>query len=511
MKTNVSLICLFLLVAQNFFGQSLSELVKEAEALFEKTRPHLKFTKVSSFNTSIHFYKEIDTFKNSNLLQTELKQLESQEYSKDLGFVFKANANYNFRNSFDEEINNFTTARIRAEVEWNILKSGFSYNRAKSKRLINEMKMLQNDQVQSERELMRRQFRIDYTYVINKETLLHFKNFLAFENEYFDFLNKLYYQKYSQREKLLKSSQQINVLKNQIEVLQKQNNLLRDSVSIKYKDVTYFPFLKLKIDSLSFHHSQENLELQKENIYLQHKAVNDLNFSFYVQESFNYFKNGYRFIPSVGIRFRAPIRFNHRKEIISTKVRILTAQNIDKSVGKYNRIITLTSGYNEKLKDVQNQYKSWGCIEERIRVLSVLKLELNNAETGVLLLGLLEEEFWVLENMLQLKRQLYTIVSHLFEVTEKKQLENLITPINLLETRTQKAFAIRINSKYSIDFQIAFLKAKGCTELEVLENDIETQKVLKSSKIPYRKVKKFKNELVELAIHNELNQLNEKS
>lgn len=511
MKTNVLLICILLVIVQDFYGQSLSQLVKEAEILFNKIKPNVKFTTTSSFEASIHFYRELDTLKNVNLLTSELRELESQQYSKDLGLVFKVNANYNFRNNFDEETNNFTIGRAWAELEWNILKSGFNYNRTKSKRLNNEMKILQNNQVQSERELMRRQFRIDYTYAINQEALTHFRKFLAFENEYFDFLNKLYYQKYIKREKLIKSSQQINVLKNQIEILQKQNDLLKDSVSEKYKNNTVLPFLKLNIDSLSFTHSQENLGLQKENVYLQHKAANDLNLSFYVQESFNYFKTGHRLIPSVGIRFRAPIRFNHRKKIIKTKLKMLTAQHIDKSVGKYNRVITLTNEYNEKLKDVQNQYKNWQYIEERIRVLSVLKLELDNAETGVLLLDLLEEEFRVLENMLQLKRQLYTTLSHLFEVTEKNNLENFIIPLNLLEIQNRKTFAIKISSKYTIEFQIAFLKAKECTELEVLENDVKTQKALQDSKISFKKVKVLKNNLVEWAISNELNQLNTKS
>ena len=506
MKTN-KLILVFLMIVCNSYGQSLGNLVKEGESLFEKTRPQLVFPMTSKFDSQYHFYSKLDTAKNVNFLESELKRLQSEQYTKDIGLVFKANAHYNFRNGFDEETNNFNIGRIRAELEWNILRSGYTNNRAKSKRLENEMKMLQNNQVEADRVLMRRQFRIDYTYAINQETIRHFENFRKFENEYFDFLNKLYFKKYIKREKLIEVSQQLNVLKNQLEVLERENEIIKDSVSEKYQKDQSLPLLKLQIDSLSFAYDSQNLDLQKENVYLQHKAINDLNFSFYVQESFNYSKVGHRFFPSVGIRFRAPIRFNYRKKIIDTKLKILTAQQIDKSVGKHNRIITLISGYNEKLKDAQNQYKGWKVLEERIRILSVLKSELENEETGILLLELLEEQFRVLENMLQLKRQLYTSLSHLFEVLETSKIESLVSPIDFNEFDIRTQFSLQQNQGYSLSFQIEFLKAKGCTEVEVLESDIISQEALKEANIKFQKVRIFKKPSVALTIKRELNQI----
>ena len=374
-------------------AQELQSLVKEGELLFEKTRPTLVFPKTSTFDSNQHFYSILDSLRSVNFLESELKRLQSKQYLQDIGLVFKATARHNFRNVFDNENNNFNIGQVRAELEWNILGSGYTYNRSKSQRLENERKILHNNQIKEDRILMRRQFRIDYTYAINKETIQLFESFFQFENEYFDFLNKLYFKKYIKREKLIQVGQQINVLKNQMEVLKAENTMLKDSVSERYLNVNRLPFLKLEIDSLSYLHNKENLLLQKENVYLQHKPTNDLNFSFYVQESFNYSNAGHRFFPSVGVRFRAPIRFNQRKKIVETKLKILEAQNTDASVGKHNRIITLLGGYNEKLKDVQNQYKGWKIVEERIRVLSVLKSELDNEETGILLLELLEEEF----------------------------------------------------------------------------------------------------------------------
>ena len=369
------------------------------------------------------------------------------------------------------------------------------------------MKMLQNNQEAAERVLKRRQFRIDYTYAINQETIQHFQKFEQFENEYFDFLNKLYFKKYIKRERLIEVGEQINVLKNQINVLQKENEMIKDSVSEAYLLKQSLPLLQLKIDSLSYTFDARNLELQKENVYLQHRAINDLNLSFYVQENFNYSKVGYRLFPAVGIRFRAPIRFNHRKKIIDTKLKILSAQQIDKSVGKHNRIITLIGGYNEKLKDAQNQYKGWKILEERIRILSILKSELQNEETGVLLLELLEEQFKVLENMLQLKRQLYTSLSHIFEVIPNTDIQNMVSPIDFDQFGVRNHFAIQHSDVYDLKFQIQFLKAKGCTEVQVLEGDIAIQRALQKANIVFQKVKKIEKPLVALFIQRELNQI----
>jgi hypothetical protein len=491
----------------NLSAQELKDLVQEGEALFAKTQPHLQFPKSSQFQPEIHFYKTLDTSRSVNFLQSELKRLQSKQFKQDIGLVFKATARHNFSNVFDNENNNFNIGQVRAELEWNILQSGYTNNRTQSLRLNNEMKMLQNNQVAADRILARRQFRIDYTYAINNEAIRLSENFTTFENQYFDFLNKLYFKKYIKREKLIEVSQQISILKNQLAVLKQENELLKDSVSAEYLEKESMPFLKLQIDSLQHQYNSQNLELQQQNVYLQHKPINDLNLSFYVQESFNYSRAGHRFFPSVGIRFRAPIRFNQRKNIIDTKLKILEAQHIDKSVGQQNRIITLLSAYNEKLKDVQNQYIGWKVVEERLRILSVLKSELDHEETGILMLELVQEKFRILENMLQLKRQLYTSLSHIFEVLETSEVSKIVRPMNFSEFDSKTQFAIRSSSDFDVQFQIQFLKAKGCTELQVLENDTNIQKLLKQEELVFYTVKTLTNPEVAQIMQEELREI----
>ena len=64
---------------------------------------------------------------------------------------------------------------------------------------------------------------------------------------------------------------------------------------------------------------------------------------------------------------------------------------------------------------------------------------------------------------------------------------------------------------YSTSFQIEFLKAKGCSEVEVLEQEIELQKELHKAGIAFKKVTKINQQLVEKAIRSELFQIQSKS
>jgi hypothetical protein len=261
--------------------------------------------------------------------------------------------------------------------------------------------------------------------------------------------------------------------------------MIKDSVSTYFLNQNKLPLIQIALDSASILQDVEKHSFKEENIRLQHHPMNDLNLSVFAVQNFNYSSISQKFFPSVGIRFRAPIRFNHRKKIIETKIKILRAQAIDKSVGKYNNTITYISQYNEKLKDLQNQYKSWQVLEERIRILKVLKQELNNAETGLLLLELVEEQFKVLENTLQLKRQLYQVIAHLFELNESIQMNDFVLPFEFNQRRNTETICFQKSKKYSLAFQVAFLKAKKIKNVTVLMSDTEAQQKLKEEKIAF--------------------------
>ena len=85
---------------------------------------------------------------------------------------------------------------------------------------------------------------------MNRETIEFLEKFEAFENDYFDVLNKMYYQKLIKREKIITSSNQILVLKSQIETIKKENEILQDSVSETFKNYKKLPIVKIHLDSI---------------------------------------------------------------------------------------------------------------------------------------------------------------------------------------------------------------------------------------------------------------------
>ena len=120
---------------------------------------------------------------------------------------------------------------------------------------------------------------------------------------------------------------------------------------------------------------------------------------------------------------------------------------------------------------------------------------------------LLQEKFRVLENMIQLKRQLYTSLSHIFEVLESPKIESIAIPIDFSQYDQKVRFALTWNEQFDLDFQIQFLQAKGCSEVEVLESDVKTQEALSKAKIPFYTVTKLSNLEITFVIQKEMNQI----
>lgn len=489
------------------YSQTVETVIDKAELLFAQTKQSLVFPSNPVDKQDLQFYYPMAKAKNTNFLEQELKDWQSKQYKKDIGLVFKTTARYNFRDGIEEDTQNYLKGSVRGELEWNILKMGYVYNRLQSKRLQNDIEVLKLESDRTQKILWRRQFRIDHNFVLNNEKLGLLNNFLAFENEYFDILNSMYFQRLIKRERLIEVSNQIAVIRSQQEVLKKQNEILKDSVSPHFLNLKQLPLLKILLDSAAVSYNVEKMSFKEENIRLQHHPMNDLNLSLYAVQNYNYSTNAHRFFPSVGIRFRAPIRFNHRKKIIETKIKILRAQEADKSVGKYNNALTYISEYNEKLKDLQNQYKSWQVIEERIRILKILKQELNNAETGMLLLALMEEQFKVLENTIQLKRQMYQVVAHLYELNRSIQIQDFVMPFEFEKNTNEQVFCLQQSKKYSVAFQIDFIQAKKIKNITVLSQDKELQLRLKKNDIAFVIVDSVKGVNLEAYIQQEISRI----
>lgn len=501
----IHIICVLFFV-RHTHAQVSNKLLRYADDLHLKTSKEQQFPNTTSL---VLFPFEFSTPRKNapNQYEIKLRELESKQFLQDIGLVFKATANYNFRDAFDEEQNAFNKFRFRTELEWNILKNGFVHNRTKSQQKNNEIEHLKLQDNRLKKQIWRRQFRIDYSYISNKETISLFSSFLKFENEYFDFLNKLYAQSLIKRERIIEVGNQIHILKNQLALITKKNTLLKDSISSNANIIQVLPVFSIQLDSISINSAVYNNQYLKENIQLNHKAVNDLSLSVYVNQNFNHSVTRNQYFPAVGIRFKAPIRFNKRKDIVKTKLQLLAAQERDKSVGQYNRLITHMNSYNEILKDFQNQYKNWKVIEERIRVFDLLKEEYNSYKTGLLILELAEEKFKILENCMQLKRQLYTAISQLFELYPKENLHEILVPYTFEENENKEPLLLTQNNLYSTDFQYEFVKTQKKFSITVLNKDIEIQQFLRKKKAAFKIVKHPTAKTIVQVIQNELKQL----
>ncbi|WP_340066567.1 hypothetical protein [Ascidiimonas aurantiaca] len=506
MKPTVFIIWMLVFCASSQ-AQVLDGLLVKADSLYQTTGQTLVFEDTSSSQKfPFEFYQESPT--HANHFEIRLKELEATEYQKDWGLVFKANSNYNFRDAFDQEFNTFNRLNLRAEVEWNILKNGFTYNRTKAQQKLNEARHLKLQDQQLKKQVWRRQFRTDYQYIANKEAIELFESFLTFENNYFDFLNTLYVQKLIKRERLITVSNQIHILQNQLEVLKKENELLQDSISSTTSFLQKLPLFTIRTDSISMANSIYNTPYLQENIELEHKPVNNFSLSVYVNQNFNYSFTRNQVFASVGFRFRAPLRLNKRKQIIKTKLQLLAAREKDRSAGAYSNLITYINTYNEKLKDLQNQYKNWKVISERIRILKVLKSELSSYDTGLLILELAEEQFAILENMIQLKRQLYNTIAHLFEQYPSQRLQDMLVPYVFTEEKNKPLVLLTKSNQYSLDFQYDFLQAGNHFTIAVREDHLQIQQYLTGKKIPFTLVQKGnENMRVEDLIHEELKKI----
>ncbi|CAL2103252.1 hypothetical protein [Tenacibaculum sp. 190130A14a] len=484
---------LFVSIPFSIRSQSLDNLILNSELIYKEAKSTLDFSQTLQSENLFQFSTELDDSRNSNSILINLKQLEASQFLQDVGLVFKANANYNFRNILESETNIFTVGRVNFELEWNILKSGFVHNKTKSKQLCNEIGILKYQNLKAQKVLWRRQFRIDYSYIYNKEALSLFEKFLDFENQYFDFLNNVYSKKLIKREPLIKVGNQIHILKKQIDVIQKENKIIKDSVSITNRNVNKLPLFILSIDSLQLRNMRlDETPYLQENVVLKHRAINKYSLSIYASQNYLITTSTDQYYPSVGIRFKAPIRFNHRKKIIKQELDLVDARLADKEVGKLNRVITQVNAYNEKLKDLQNQYKNWDVTNERIRILKVIKEEFDNEETGYLILGLIEEQFKILQNIIQVKRQLYTILSHVYELHNSTNINSLVTPYYYTFQETNPSLLVQSNENYSLKFQLQILEAKQQKIIYVLHNDLSAKNYLTKNNIPFKTV--FENE-----------------
>ncbi|NER17366.1 hypothetical protein [Spongiivirga citrea] len=414
------------------------------------------------------------------LYEIKLKELESNSYKKDWGLQIKANSYYNFRGVLDEETNNITVSRFSAELEWNILKGGFVANRSRATATLLEKQLLDDALDQENRIIWRRQFRLHYNYSINQELLNHFERKNKFLERYFDILNTLYVKKMIKREEIINISNELLKSREQYNQIKFYQENISDSIPPFFLN-KQLPLIKLQLSEIDISKSIENeikTTLQKNIIQRENRAFKDIKFSLYANYNWTETMTRQFSSPVIGARFSAPIRFNNRKKIIQTKIQQAEAKQEDNLIGKQNQLVTYLSAHQEKIKDIHTLYKQWLILEQRKRIAQIVREELGVSNCGLLMLQYTKEQYDVIENVLQLKKQLYTVVSHIVELNQKQDVRHLISSISFNQDNTLNNVVITKNS-FSQKLQFQFLKAKKIERVQMTFRDHSFEDLLK--------------------------------
>lgn len=491
--------------------QEIDSLLLHSNTLYQNAGTTLHFP-VSNEDIDFDVFK-MSTGSTPILHEIQLKELEANSFKKDWGLQIKANSYYNFRGVLDEETNNITISRLSTELEWDILKGGFFENRSKSTTTLLEKQLLNNALAQENRIIWRRQFRLYYNYAINQELLDHFEKRITFLEQYFDVLNTLYAKKMIKREEVIVISNELLKSTEQHKQIQFYQNNIADSIPSLFLNKR-LPLIRLQLDEIEISNSIENgfnKTLQQQIIEKENQAFKNIKFSLYATYNWTETINRQFSSPIIGARFSAPIRFSNRKKIIETKIQQAKATLDDRLVGQQNQLTTYLNAHQEKVKDIQTLYKQWLLLEQRKTITQIIKEELDASNCGLLLLQYTKEQFEIMENVLQLKKQLYTVVSHIVERTEEQSLPGLITPIKFTDIHTYTNVIITKRSAFTRRLQLQFLIAKKIQHVQLTFRDPLFEKQLRNEGIELTFTKPTPNDpFLEDLISNELNIITKK-
>ena len=458
------------------YAQEHNNLLESINKVYNEVSSDLGIDNFNQFTETLDQSTIPSKFEKLTKLQVEEKELLKKELRNDIGLSFKGSVNHNLSDVFDDENNEFISTRFRAELEWNILKTGFVDNRQKSKSIDDKIQLLKIEKEQQIKYLWRRQYRLSYSYAIHKELIHIYELKLNFLNHYFDVLSELYSQKEIDREQIIKISHDLRITEKEIENYKAINISIQDSILPKYETIK-LPFIVIadnnKFSPKFNSHFMDSLEI--DILKRDQKWYQDISLSIYVNQNWISSTRLDRNYTSIGTRLKIPLRKKYRKEFLKSRTDILLQQRLDENIGIYNTSLTYYDSYREKLKDLQDQQKKLNLVNERQRKLTLLKEENGVLQNGLKSMETLLEQFEILKNMLQIKKQLYTSISHLLELDKTLNLSKYNFKID-----SNIKVIITNSNIFSKSHQIAFLKLKNITKVYAIDIDSHFKKELEA-------------------------------
>jgi len=128
------------------FAQSNTKLLETVDGSYRATQLVLNLDRFNENSIQLEgFYPSYKHQKLSKLLIKE-KQIEQRSLNNQIGLVFKLTGFHNFNNDLNEETNELTRARVRSEIEWQLLKTGWLDNRRQAQQLQVDIEIIQADE-----------------------------------------------------------------------------------------------------------------------------------------------------------------------------------------------------------------------------------------------------------------------------------------------------------------------------------------------------------------------------
>ncbi|MEM7186205.1 MAG: hypothetical protein AAF466_06060 [Bacteroidota bacterium] len=468
MKSSI-LIAVFCCLSQLLLAQTNTVILDQVATIYSETDRWMHFPKASDID--VFDPKWIPIPEASTTYEVRKLELERRILEGDPGLQLKAGATYYSSGTFDMD-NTPINSRARVELEWNVLKAGWLQNKTQAKVRDYKAQLLEQQSSKANIAAWRRKMRPEYTYAIHQELIELLNRKKAFLNLYFDVLNAMYAKKEIGREPLIKLGHALGVNNKEITHIAQLNDALTDSVAGVFNNLS-LPLLELE-QAPKINAAEIPRDTLLRVIQLDHHWTEDVSLSFFVNQNWDLVPNGQGTFTGAGVRLKIPLRNARRNEQVNLEYQRQMAVREQETRHHENQLITHFGTYREKIRDLKQLFTTWNVLEERKRVSMARKEALGTQETGLLLLDLIHQQFNVLEQVLFLKKQLYTVLSHLYELRG----ESLNTqPIVFQNTSNPTKVRVAITPNYSWDFQKHFLISKGVRTLYISEGETLLQRL----------------------------------
>lgn len=385
----------------------------------------------------------LEPINKDKLYDLKIKQLE-----QDWGLNLRAQANHNFESQFfnqDEFDDQQTPLRLRAGVDWEIMKDGLLAHQNKIQQLKNEKEAewhRYDKQKNKERYFYRYNVLI---YYFNKEKIALLRQRKQYLEEQLKLLYRIYYIRDIMFEDIINMKGELDQVEVQLKNYLDYNALMESTIGIKDFpegiDVLQLPIVDLDVnrlisDSAHVLNDKRPELLELENDRLKNAPVNDISLRLQLYQNLGFAdpNTPQRTYTSGGVVASVPLEFFYRgnlpEEIALEKSSVRGHRSKYMDLNAATEIVNYYYEFNYKLKQyVQFVYK-YMLYEEKLRVEQVDKVHFTDYYQPFKILKYYDQIHLIKLEILDLKQQLYLFLLKIYSKTNLKSLKEYLIPIS---------------------------------------------------------------------------------